>query len=95
MNCFSFEVSNFIYYIKAFQESRQFILNTIYFHLLSSISEDFFLNYIDTVFVSLSLNAWHFYVHHSFAGSWMHLTWILRCLLKMFPEPERGNKKVC
>jgi len=85
MNCFSFEASNFIYYIKAFsfQASRQFILNAISFRLPSFIFEDlffFFLNYIDTVFVSLPLNDWHFYVHHSLAGSWMHSAWILRCL---------------
>jgi len=81
MNCFSFKVSNFIYYIKALQASRQFILNTISFHIPFSISEGFFFsNYIDTVFVSLSLNAWHCYRHHSLAGSWMHSVWILSCL---------------
>jgi hypothetical protein len=42
VNCISFEIGNFIYYTKAFQASRQFILNAIYFHSCFSISEDIF-----------------------------------------------------
>ena len=90
MNCFSFEVSNFIYYRKASRASRQFILNTISFHLPSSISEDFFFQItrvgtliVATIYLQLIQNR---YIFRSFT--------VLQCSHQHCVQPVSSDVEV-